>query len=228
MSNACEALQLYLESHEAHSPLSALVLLKGDKMRYFEHMPTDRFALLAELAADQHGLFTLEDAREIGYRNNTIAQMARRGRVTRVSHSVYRIPFLPEGPLGAYMEAALWPVGVRGVLSHATALDLWDVSDANPAKVHVTVPRTHRPQRVVPEAYVVHREDLAREEIAAVERVPVVTLDRAVRECASDGIGRDLLVQAVREGRARGLLTAEQATALARELDLGRIAETRA
>jgi predicted transcriptional regulator of viral defense system len=126
------------------------------------------------------------------------------------------------------MEAALWPVGVRGVLSHATALDLWEVSDVNPAKVHVTVPRTHRPQRVVPEAYVVHREDLAREEITTVEGVPVVTLDRAVHDCASDGIGRDLLVQAVREGRARGLLAAEQATALARDLDLGRIAETRA
>jgi predicted transcriptional regulator of viral defense system len=191
-------------------------------------MPTDRFALLAELAADRYGLFTLEDARGVGYRDNTIAQMARRGRVTRVSQGVYRIPFLPQGPLGAYMEAALWPMGVQGVLSHATALDLWDVSDVNPAKVHVTVPRTHRPQRAVPEAYVVHREDLAQEEISAVEGVPVVTPDRAVRECASDGIGRDLLAQAVSNGRARGLLTAEQAAALARDLDLGRIAETRA
>lgn len=197
-------------------------------MRYSERMPTDRFALLAELAAAQYGLFALEDAREVGYRDNTVAQMARRGRVTRVSQGVYRIPFLPEGRLGAYMEAALWPVGVRGVLSHATALDLWEVSDVNPAKLHVTVPRAHRPQRVVPEAYVVHREDLAREEIATVEGVPVVTLERAVRECASDGVGRDLLEQAVRNGRARGLLTAQQATALARELDLGRIAETRA
>ena len=197
-------------------------------MRYSDRMPTDRFALLAELAADQHGLFTLEDAREVGYRDNTIAQMARRGRVTRVSQGVYRIAFLPEGRLGAYMQAALWPVGVRGVLSHATALDLWDVSDVNPAKVHVTVPRTHRPQRVVPEVYVVHREDLGREDVTAVEGVPIVTLDRAVRECAGDGVGRDLLEQAVRNGRARGLLTAEQARALARELDLGRIAETRA
>jgi predicted transcriptional regulator of viral defense system len=197
-------------------------------MRYSERMPTDRFALLAELAADQFGLFTLEDAREVGYRDNTVAQMARRGRVTRVSQGVYRIPFLPAGRLSAYMEAALWPVGARGVLSHATALDLWGVSDVNPAKVHVTVPRTHRPQRAVPDAYLVHREDLAREEVTAIEGVPVVTLDRAVRECAGDGVGTDLLEQAVRNGRARGLLTAEQAKALARELDLGRIAGTRA
>jgi predicted transcriptional regulator of viral defense system len=98
----------------------------------------------------------------------------------------------------------------------------------NPAKVHVTVPRTHRPQRAVPDAYLVHREDLAREEVTAIEGVPVVTLDRAVRECAGDGVGTDLLEQAVRNGRARGLLTAEQAKALARELDLGRIAGTRA
>ena len=41
-------------------------------------------------------------------------------RLQRVSQGVYRIPFLPAGQLGAYMEAALWPVGVKGVLSHAT------------------------------------------------------------------------------------------------------------
>jgi len=197
-------------------------------MRYCERMPTDRFGSLAEVAADQYGLFTLDDARAVGYRDNTVAQMARRGRVTRVSQGVYRIPFLPEGRLGAYMEAVLWPVGARGVLSHATALGLWEVSDINPAKLHVTVPRSHRPQRAVPQAYVVHREDLAAGDVTAIEGIPIVTLERAVRECADDGLGPDLLKQAVRTGRARGLLTARQAGALARELNLERVAETRA
>lgn len=43
----------------------------------------------------------------------------------------------PEGQ--AYMAAALWPQGIQGVLTHDTALDLWDVSDVNPAKIHITV-----------------------------------------------------------------------------------------
>jgi predicted transcriptional regulator of viral defense system len=182
---------------------------------------------LAEVAADQYGLFTLDDAREVGYRENTIAQMARRGRVERVSQGVYRIPFLPAGNFGAYLEAALWPVGVRGVLSHATALDLWDVSDVNPAAIHVTVPREHRPQRAVPMPYQLHREVLAPSDVTAIEGIPVVTLERAVRECAGDGLGADLLEQAVRNGRARGQLTAKQADALTRELGLEHVAGTR-
>jgi predicted transcriptional regulator of viral defense system len=197
-------------------------------MRYSVRMPTDRFAELAVLAADQYGLFTLDDARTVGYAQNTIAQMARRGRLQRVSQGVYRIAFLPTGALGSYMEAALWPVGARGVLSHDTALDLWDVSDVNPSKVHITVPRAHRPQRQVPKGYVVHREDLPARDIATIEGIPVVTLARAIEQCAAAHIGLDLLEQAVRTGRAHGLLSPTQAQTLTHELGLDRIAPTRA
>jgi predicted transcriptional regulator of viral defense system len=101
---------------------------------------------------DQHGLFELEDSRALGYADNTIAQMARRGVRERVSHGTYRIPFLSGGRLSACMEAARWPAGVRGVLSHDTALDLSDVSDVNPGKIQITVLCAHRPQRKVPAA----------------------------------------------------------------------------
>ena len=56
-------------------------------MRYSKRVPTDRFVELAEIAVDQHGLLTLEDARAVGYADNTIAQMARRGRLRRVKSS---------------------------------------------------------------------------------------------------------------------------------------------
>lgn len=197
-------------------------------MRYSEHMPTDRFTELAELAADRFGLVTLVDTRAVGYRDSSVAQMARRGRLDRVSQGVYRIPFMPGGQLGPYMEAALWPVGVRGVLSHETALDLWEVSDVNPAKIHITVPSAHRTQREMPASYVVHREDLEAGEVGEIEGVPVVTLKRAIRDCAADGVGLDLIEQAVRNGRGRGLLTAEQAAALTSDFGLDRVAAQRA
>ncbi|MEX1142694.1 MAG: type IV toxin-antitoxin system AbiEi family antitoxin domain-containing protein [Thermoleophilaceae bacterium] len=191
-------------------------------------MPTDRFNVLAELAADQFGLVTLADTRTVGYRDSSVAEMARRGRLERVSQGVYRIPFMPGGRLGPYMEAALWPVGARGVLSHETALDLWEVSDVNPAKIHITVPSAHRTQREVPATYVVHREDLDAGEIGEIEGVPVVTLERAIRDCAADGMGPDLIEQAVRNGRGRGSLTADQSAALTSELGLDRVAAQRA
>lgn len=191
-------------------------------------MPTDRFNVLAEVAADQFGLITLADTRAVGYRDSSVAEMARRGRLERVSRGVYRIPFMPGGRLGPYMEAALWPVGVRGVLSHETALDLWEVSDVNPAKIHITVPSAHRTQREVPVTYVVQREDLNAGEVSEIEGIPVVALERAIRDCAADGLSLDLIEQAVRNGRGRGLLTAEQEAALTSELGLDRVAAQRA
>lgn len=197
-------------------------------MGYSELVPTDRFIELAEVAADWHGYFELADSREIGYADNTIAQMARRGRIERVSQGVYRIPFLPAGRLGPYMAAALWPAGVRGVISRDSALDLWEVGDVNPAKLHITVPRAHRAQRSVPAAYELHREDLVADEMTQIEGVPVVTLERAIRECHAVHLATDLLEQAIRHGRDRGLLTAVQAQRLADEVGADRVAVGRA
>jgi predicted transcriptional regulator of viral defense system len=184
-----------------------------------------RFVDLAELAADQFGLVTLQDALQVGYDPKTIVKLAERGQLERVSKGVYRVPFLPGGTMQTYLAAALWPQGTAGVLSHATALDLWDVSDVNPTKIHITVPRAHRPQRMVPKAYVIHRKDLDPIEVTAIEGVPVVTLARAIRECASDHLGTDLLEQAVRHGRSRGLLSAGEHKRLIADLGLERVGE---
>ncbi len=108
-------------------------------------MPTRRFSELAETAADQFGLVTIDDAREVGYEPKTLVKLAGRGQLERVSRGVYRVPFVPGGAMQAYMAAALWPQGVQGVLTHDTALDLWDVGDVNPAKIHITVPQRSSP-----------------------------------------------------------------------------------
>jgi predicted transcriptional regulator of viral defense system len=197
-------------------------------MHYSERIPTDRFTELAEVAADQHGYFGLDDSRAVGYADNTIAQMARRGRIDRVSQGVYRIPFLPGGRMGPYMAAVMWPAGVRGVISGETALDLWEVGDVNPTHIHITAPHAHRPQRELPAAYALHRVDLEPADVTEIEGVPVVTLERAIRECAAAHLAADLLEQAIRHGRERGLLSDAQADALATEIGTDRVAVGRA
>lgn len=191
-------------------------------------MPTARFIELTEIAAEQHGLVTTEDGAEVGYVRGALDKMARRGQLERLATGLYRIPFLPAGELAGYMAAALWPRGARAVLTHETALDLWDVCDINPAKIHLTVPRRHRPQREVPKGYVIHREDLDPTDVTTVEGVPVVTLEKAVRQCAEVHVGRDLLEQAVRHGREQGLLRRAQAAVLTADLGLDRVGPVRA
>jgi len=197
-------------------------------MSYTKRVPTTRFSDLTALAAERHGLVTTADAAAVGYAKGTLDKLARRGQLERLAQGLYRITFIPAGPLATYMAAALWPYGTTGVLTHETALDLWDVCDINPTKIHITVPKDHRPQRDVPRTYVIHRDDLDPRDLTTIEGVPVVKLAKAIRQCAEIHVGRDLLEQAVRHGRQKGLLRRRDAEALIDELGLDRIARTRA
>ena len=190
-------------------------------------MPTTRFRELIELAAEQHGLVNTGDAGQVGYAKGTLDTMARRGQLERVATGLYRIPLLPSDELTTYMAAAMWPRGAKAVLSHETALDLWDVCDINPSKIHLIVPRRHRPQRKAPKGYVVHREDLDPGDVTTIEGVPAVTLDKAIRQCADLHVGLDLLEQAARHGREQGLLKRAEASALTEELELDRVEAVR-
>lgn len=177
-------------------------------------MPGAAYNRIAEIAAEQHGYVTQADARSAGIATATLARMHERGTLERTSQGVYRVPLIPAGPLDQYMEATLWPRGVRGVLSHATALELHGLSDVNPAKIHVTVPAAHRVQRRVPALYVLHRAELDVAEVTAVEGIPIVTPARAVRECAAAGLGPALIEQAIEGGRRRGVFTVRDAERL--------------
>lgn len=187
-------------------------------------MPGAAFNVIAEIAADQHGFVTQEDARTAGIGPWTLARMAERGTIERASQGVYRVPLIPPGRLDEYMAAALWPRGVSGVLSHETALDLHELSDVNPAKIHFTVPNGHRIQREVPKLYVVHHADLIGEEITAHEGIPIVTPLRSVRECHAAHLGPALVSQAIEDGQRRGVFTTEQANQLRKETGTEKVA----
>lgn len=181
-------------------------------------MPGARYKELAELAAEQYGFLTQEDAQQLGVPADTLVKMARRGQLYRVATGVYRMPLIPRTPLDAYMQATLWPRGVRAVISHETALDLYELSDVNPAKIHITVPRRHRPRRNVPARYVIHHEDLDPVDVTLHEGIPIVTPERAIRQCQAAHLGPALIAQAIDDGQRQGLLTRAVADQLRQEL----------
>lgn len=177
-------------------------------------MPGAAYSLIAEIAADQHGYVTQQDARAAGVPAVTLARMAQRGTLERASQAVYRVPLIPTGELDEFMRAALWPRGAHGVLSHQTALELHGLSDVNPGKIHLTVPRAHRVQRAVPASYVLHRQDLDPREITAHHGIPIVTPTRALLQSHAAGLGPALIAQAIEDGRRQGLFSAKQAADL--------------
>jgi predicted transcriptional regulator of viral defense system len=181
-------------------------------------MPGKNFEKLAPIAAEQQGLVTTADAREVGVAPHRLVDMERRGAIERVTRGVYRFPNLDARPiLGQLTEATMW-AGGRGTLSHDTALDLYDLCDINPAQIHLTIPTSYRLQKQIPPLYRVHKHDPGDDERALYEGIPIVTPERAILEGIESGIRTDLLRQAIDTGRRRGQLPRAALTRIRRQL----------
>jgi predicted transcriptional regulator of viral defense system len=179
----------------------------------------ESFAAVYEIAADQFGYITAAQAREAGVNPMALVMMERRQTVERVSRGVYRLQRFPSGPLAEYMEAALWPVGAVGVISHESALALYGVSDANPSRIHLTLPTSYRVRRHVPARLKLHHTDLAEDDRTVFEGIPVTTMARTIRDCHASAVGAEILLQALADAGREGWLGRGETESLRRELE---------
>lgn len=177
-------------------------------------MPGSEYEKVLDIATDQFGYVTTAQAVAQSVNRNAIRMMATRGVLERVSWGVYRLPTFPVSTFAEYMEASLWPAGVQGVISHESALAIRDLSDVNPPKIHITVPKTFRVRRAVPRHMVIHHADLPHTDIAPVEGVPTTTVRRAVEDCHRTHLGPAILRQAIEDGEREGYLRPDEALEL--------------
>ena len=167
-------------------------------------LPGKNYNLLFERAADQYGFVTAKDARELDIHEKRLAEMRARGVLERRARGLYRFPAIPPTGYEQLMEATLWPRRARGILSHATALDVHDLCDVNPAKIDITVPAGYRVNRDVPAVYAIHHRDLEPTEVTLYEGIPIVTPLRAIKDGIEVDLGPHLLEQAIETARRRG------------------------
>lgn len=176
-------------------------------------MPGRWYTTLFEVATGQNGFITTEDATDQGATAQVLVDMERHGQLDRVAHGLYRFPAFPTGPRDELMQATLWPRRL-GVISHDSALDLWDLCDVNPARIHVTVPKAARIRRVAPPVYEVHVRDLGAANITRFEGIPVVTPLRAILDGIERHLDGRLITQAIDSARRRGLIMREELATL--------------
>src|SRR5690349_15577310 len=116
---------------------------------------------LYEVAAPQAGYFQLAQARAAGYSPPLLEYYVREGRVERVGRGIFRLAHFPPSDHEDLVIAWLWSDRL-GVFSHETALLLHELSDALPARQHMTVPSAWARRRLrVPKNLILHFADLA-------------------------------------------------------------------
>lgn len=158
-------------------------------------------------ALDQHGYVTAAQAADVKVTPSSLSMLVKRGRLSRVAHGVYRVPQVAPTSFDRFMLALLWTGCEEAALSHETALDAYGVCDVNPTAIHVVVGASRRIRRSGGEGYVVHRQDIPDCQVGWWEGMRCVKLAVAIQQCFDAGTPRYLLVQAVENGRRKGLLT---------------------
>lgn len=174
---------------------------------------------LYEIVEGQQGYFTAKQAAEVGLLLGSQAHHVKAGNWLRVERGIYRLARFPRSLEEQYVIYSLWsrnragePVGVY---SHETALSIHELSDANPAKLHLTVPPNFRRTAAVPKMLVLHRSRLEADEIEHRQGYAVTRPIRAVAEVAALG-RQDFAEQALRDGTKRGVITRREIQELRR------------
>lgn len=169
-------------------------------------------------AESQAGHFTLSEAQACGYSSQHLQKHLKAGRIVRVHRGIYRLTRFPPTEHEELVVLWLWS-NREGVFSHETSLALHDLSDALPARVHMTLPESWRARRVrVPDGLVLHYEDLPDASRDWFDLVPVTTPKQVLTECIEARISPELTGQAIRQARQRGLISSKDATRLSKQL----------
>jgi predicted transcriptional regulator of viral defense system len=160
---------------------------------------------LEALALRQGGYFDRKDALEFGLSDYLLHYHTATRRIERMLPGVYRFHAAPVSPDDEYFLAWVW-TNYRGAISHESALALYELGDALPSVVHVTVPRpflrTSSPFRV-------HRAPLPDDEVRMYHGVRATSPARSIVDAAATGTDSHQIFRAVRDCLERGLETAD-------------------
>jgi very-short-patch-repair endonuclease len=140
-------------------------------------------AAISRLAAQQHGVVSGRQLRELGLGYGAIKHRVNAGRLRRLRRAVYLVgPTLL--PLSLEM-AAILACGEGAAISHHTAAGIHQLlpHPAQPGLIHVTVTGSDRGPKP---GIRVHRPAIRRDELTSRHRIPITTPARTILDLAPD------------------------------------------
>lgn len=163
------------------------------------------YALLYALASAQSGYFTTAQAKEHGVSWRALTHHAASGRFQRVRRGLYRFRDYPSSPYEEVVAAWLAMGADRAVVSHDTALDIYDLTDVIPRSVHLIVPRAQRGLHP-PAGVALHTTSapLGDDEVTVREGVRLTTPERTLLDVAEAGTAPEQVERGIQSAIKRG------------------------
>lgn len=161
------------------------------------------------LATEQAGHFTTAQAAQYGVGRDLLSHLVRSGTLQRIYTGVYRFRDYPE-TLNEHVVAAWLAVGEdSAVVSHESALDLWELTDLIPDAIHLSVSRKRRNLPKLPgvrihTAHLPIDEDEQRRDIWRVQGMRATSPQRTLLDVASAGVSPEHVIVGIRQARDKG------------------------
>jgi hypothetical protein len=157
---------------------------------------------LAEVAEQQNGVVSLDQARSIGLTDHRITSLVQGGYLTRPASGALQIAGCPPSWHQQVMVAVA-AAGDAALASHQTAAFLWELIGFRPDEIEVVMPRWDRSQK---QSFKVHEsKDLLPQDFDRVEGIPVTTAVRTIVDLGATA--RWLVEGALERGIRLGLFT---------------------
>ena len=175
-------------------------------------MPSE---VLYQVAESQQGLFTARQAVQAGYDERNHPYHVKSGNWVKEYRGIYRLKNFPYSPDSQFSLWSLWSCNkkgqVQGVYSHETALQIYNLSDLSPSKLHITVPINFRRGTSIPDILVLYKDTLKPAEWQTIADYRVTTPIRTLFDIFHSGdISKDFINQIIREGCSRGLFSKQK------------------
>lgn len=164
--------------------------------------------ILMRIALEQGGLFTADQAIQSGFDQKNHHYYVKTGQWEKVLRSIYK--FQPiDSELSEYWLWYLWSEGREkkplAVFSYETALVLHGLSDLNPSKIHLTVPKKFRKGSEIPKVLVLHKQDISYSDVKKIQGLKVTSILRTLLDLIQEQrISDEFIEQATKEALEKG------------------------
>ncbi len=176
----------------------------------------DKRNQLLEIASTQGGYFTAKQAIHAGYSRRLHHYHKSKGDWLEIERGVFRLANYPNSEFEDLIHWSLWSRNrndiPQAVFSHETALNVHELGDIMPNKIHFIVPKNFRKQ--APKNCISHKEILLPKEIEQREGFSVTTPLRTIQDMAESPLALDYLEKIIRDALRRGQANLQNIQAL--------------
>lgn len=170
---------------------------------------------LFEIADRQQGFFITRQAEECGFSRSNFHLKIQSGEWIKEMRGIYRLAHYPITERPELVLWILWSCNRKGepqgVWSHDTALDIYELSDVMPSKMHMSVPSNFRRRSDIPRVLSLHFIDIPQSDTETRQGYQVTKPLRTLIDVINEGkIAPDQITQALKEALQRGLISRKE------------------